>query len=146
MAVTESSVYFIHSPSIPMTLKDPYNSSNPRGLGMESNGHEAILEMHANSEASALFYVVVVLALYVLALVAVLAKYLRTERYDNRLTRLYDEFLARDRFFSNRAGQKEGGVSFDQQQQIPLAKKEKKAESKNGEQKQALVAVPEFVV
>ncbi|KAG8179543.1 hypothetical protein JTE90_000944 [Oedothorax gibbosus] len=144
MAVTESSVYFIHSPSIPMTLKDPYNSSNPRVLE-SSSGHEAILEMHANSEASALFYVVVVLALYVLALVAVLAKYLRNERYDNRLTRLYDEFLSRDRF-TNRAGKSEGGVSASQQQQIPLTRKEKKTESKVGEQKQALVAIPEFVV
>lgn len=138
MAVTESSVYFIHSPSIPMTLKDPSNSSSPRGL--DNAGHEAILEMHANSETSALFYVVVVLALYVLALVAVLAKYLRHERYDNRLTRLYDEFLSRDRY-TNRVAKAEGC-----QAQPPLAKKEKKAESEAVEQKQSLVTNPEFVV
>lgn len=60
-------------------------------------GYRAILEMHENSETSALFYVGVVLALYILALVAVLSKYRRSERYESRLTRLYDDFIRRDR-------------------------------------------------
>ncbi|XP_076320229.1 uncharacterized protein LOC143230476 [Tachypleus tridentatus] len=61
-------------------------------------GHKAILEMHANSQSNAIIYVMVVLLLYALALVIVMIKYIRTERYESRLTHLYDEFVRRDRF------------------------------------------------
>ncbi|GIY31405.1 uncharacterized protein CDAR_559771 [Caerostris darwini] len=143
MAVTDTAVYFIHSPSIPMTLKDTnatFLERNPPELPTLDPGHEAILEMHANSEASALFYVVVVLVLYVVALVAVLTKYLRTERYDNRLTRLYDEFISRDRY-ANRVAKREPPPPPPPQS----APKAPKVE----EQKQNLVVKmvnPEFVV
>ncbi|KFM82806.1 hypothetical protein X975_05949, partial [Stegodyphus mimosarum] len=104
MGVTDKSTFVIHSPSIPMTLKDMNITMTETGhipvLPTLDPGHEAILEMHANSEASALFYVVIVLVLYVLALVAVLTKYLRTEHYENRLTRLYEEFVRRDRYMN----------------------------------------------
>ncbi|GBL97141.1 hypothetical protein AVEN_144589-1 [Araneus ventricosus] len=141
MAVTDTAVYFIHSPSIPMTLKDTNATLLERNPETDQPtlhpGHEAILEMHANSEASALFYVVVVLVLYVLALIAVLTKYLRTERYDNRLTRLYDEFISRDRY-ANRVAKRD----------MPAPQSNQKA-SKVEEQKQNLVVKmvnPEFVV
>ncbi|GFY25577.1 uncharacterized protein TNCV_2486971 [Trichonephila clavipes] len=141
MAVTDTAVYFIHSPSIPMTLKDTNVTlllgKSPPELPTLDPGHEAILEMHANSETSALFYVVVVLVLYVLALIAVLTKYLRTERYDNRLTRLYDEFISRDRYV-NRVAKRDATAP----QSAPKA-------TKVEEQKQNLVIKmvnPEFVV
>ncbi|XP_076353313.1 uncharacterized protein LOC143248657 [Tachypleus tridentatus] len=61
-------------------------------------GHKAILEMHANSQSNAIIYVMVVLLLYALALVVVVIKYVRTERYESRLTSLYDTFIQRDMF------------------------------------------------
>ncbi|KAF8773880.1 hypothetical protein HNY73_016491 [Argiope bruennichi] len=125
-----------------MTLKDTNATFMERNLQTDQPtlhpGHEAILEMHANSEASALFYVVVVLVLYVLALIAVLTKYLRTERYDNRLTRLYEEFISRDRY-ANRVAKRDPPAPPVNQQKPP----------KIEEQKQNLVvkmANPEFVV
>lgn len=105
MHVIEATSFFIHSPSIPMRLKDingTHTGHVPRPLPPLRDsttmdpGHKAILEMHENSESSALFYVGVVLLLYILALIAVLSKYRRSERYENRLTRLYDDFMHRD--------------------------------------------------
>ena len=109
MHVIEATSFFIHSPSIPMRLKDINGTRSdvghiPRPVPPSRDsttidpGHKAILEMHENSESSALFYVGVVLLLYILALIAVLSKYRRSERYENRLTRLYDDFMHRDRY------------------------------------------------
>ncbi|XP_015906069.1 uncharacterized protein [Parasteatoda tepidariorum] len=64
-----------------------------------SPGHEAILEMHANSSANAIIYVLIVLAIYVLAMTLVIIKYVRSERYEARLTRLFHNLMQRDRFF-----------------------------------------------
>ncbi|KFM60051.1 hypothetical protein X975_26292, partial [Stegodyphus mimosarum] len=58
-----------------------------------SPGHAAILEMHANSQSNAIIYVVVVLALYILGMSIVVIKYIRTERYEARLTRLFHDLV-----------------------------------------------------
>ncbi|XP_054716401.1 uncharacterized protein LOC129225895 [Uloborus diversus] len=64
-----------------------------------SPGHAAILEMHANSQSNAIMYVVIVLSLYILGMTVVVIKYIRTERYEARLTRLFHDLVQRDRFF-----------------------------------------------
>ncbi|CAL1265589.1 unnamed protein product [Larinioides sclopetarius] len=64
-----------------------------------SPGHAAILEMHANSQSNAIMYVMVVLGLYILGMSIVVIKYIRTERYEARLTRLFHNLVQRDHFF-----------------------------------------------
>lgn len=65
-----------------------------------SPGHAAILEMHANSQSNALIYIGVVLGLYIFGMTIVIIKYVRGERYEARLTRLFQDLVQRDRFFT----------------------------------------------
>lgn len=104
----EPQSFFIHSPSIPMTLKSVHNGTHsnvwPRPLAISSHPtsedsveqrtiHE---KQYDASEISVLFYIGVVLVLYICALVALLSRYRRSERTESRLTRLYDDFLRKD--------------------------------------------------
>ncbi|GIX88563.1 uncharacterized protein CEXT_352561 [Caerostris extrusa] len=97
MAVTDTAVYFIHSPSIPMTLKDTnatFLERNPE-LPILDPGHEAILEMHANRGQRPLLRGGGAGALRD-------GSHRRAHQvpadrtlHDNRLVRLYDEFISR---------------------------------------------------
>ncbi|GIY31398.1 uncharacterized protein CDAR_559721 [Caerostris darwini] len=48
---------------------------------------------------NAIVYVMVVLGLYILGMTIVIIKYIRTERYEARLTRLFHNLMQRDHFF-----------------------------------------------
>ncbi|GFQ70997.1 uncharacterized protein TNCT_457411 [Trichonephila clavata] len=83
------------SPGPPMFIAPLFK----RPTSTLSPGHAAILEMHANSQSNAIIYVMVVLGLYVLGMSIVVIKYIRTERYEARLTRLFHNLVQRDHFF-----------------------------------------------
>ncbi|GIX78457.1 hypothetical protein CDAR_8941 [Caerostris darwini] len=92
---TESDLLQSTSPGPPNFLSPLYK----RPLPTLSPGHAAILEMHANSQSNAIVYVMVVLGLYILGMTIVIIKYIRTERYEARLTRLFHNLMQRDHFF-----------------------------------------------
>ncbi|KAG8195581.1 hypothetical protein JTE90_002202 [Oedothorax gibbosus] len=100
-------------PNPPPSLFSPplFPRTNPSTL---SPGHAAILEMHANSQSNAILYVamslqplpaftcglpVAVVWPLRVGMGLVVIKYIRTERYEARLSRLFQNLVQRDRFF-----------------------------------------------
>lgn len=102
MAFTaESSVFLVNE-----TTSSTYNftTAEPERGGASatfSPGHQAIMEMHASSQSNAIAYVAVVLILYAMGMSIVIIKYMRHERYESGIIRLFQDMMQRDSFFRN---------------------------------------------